>query len=67
MPHQKKSERSREELRKIVDSIDWSAADALTKEEILAAALADPEAQPVDEKWFERAAARRKARKSAAE
>ena len=33
---------------------DWSAADALTEEQILAAALADPDAQPLSDAQLRR-------------
>jgi hypothetical protein len=39
----------------------------MTDEQVEAAALADPDAQPVPDEWFERAAARRRAKKTAAE
>lgn len=32
------------------DPMDWAAADAMTEEEILAAALADPDARPIVER-----------------
>ncbi len=35
--------------RKASDTFDWSRADAMTDEEIHAAALADPDAQPLTE------------------
>lgn len=63
----RKSKNSNDGLRKIAEDFDWSKADAMTDEEVRAAALADPDAQPVDEEWFKRAVARRKARKTAAE
>ena len=40
--------------RKTETKFDWSAADAMTDEEILAAALADPDAQPITEADLER-------------
>ena len=36
------------------DKIDWSAADAMTPEQRTAAALADPDAQPITEADLER-------------
>ena len=35
--------------RKTETKFDWSAADAMTDEEIHAAAMADPDAQPITE------------------
>ncbi len=46
---------------------DWARVDAMTDEEVLEAARADPNAQPVSAEWFARAAQRRAARKAAAE
>jgi putative transcriptional regulator len=40
--------------RKTETKFDWSAADALTEEEIHAAALADPDAQPITEEDLKR-------------
>ena len=37
-----------------LDPIDWSAADAMTPEQRTAAALADPDAQPITEADLER-------------
>jgi hypothetical protein len=54
-------------LRKRAEGFDWSDADAMTDEQITEAAKADPDAQPVSKEWFERAAKRRAARKTAAE
>jgi putative transcriptional regulator len=36
-------------VRPSVDKTDWAAVDALTDEEIMAAALADPDAQPLSD------------------
>lgn len=41
--------------RPLPDKTDWSRVDALTDEEITAAALADPDAQPLPEDWLARA------------
>lgn len=46
---------------------DWARVDAMTDEEVRAAAESDPDAQPVSAEWFARAAQRRAARKTAAE
>ena len=67
MPTEPKSGNSKKDLDKIVSEIDWSEADALTDEEITEAAKADPDALPVGKDWFDRAAARRRAKKEAAE
>ena len=45
---------------------DWSAADALTEEEIHAAALADPDARPLTEERLARCASCRAPSPSAA-
>ncbi len=42
--------------RHMSDTTDWAVAAALTDEEITAAALADPDAQPLPEGWIDRAA-----------
>ena len=41
--------------RPMVDPMDKAASDAMTDEEIEAAALADPDAQPLPEGWIEKA------------
>ena len=40
--------------KKASDTFDWSHADAMTEEEIHAAALADPDAQPLTEEQLAR-------------
>jgi putative transcriptional regulator len=40
--------------RKNETKFDWSAVDALTDEEILARAMADPDAQPITEENFKK-------------
>ncbi len=62
MPKSKDSKPRSEALK-----TDWVRIDAMTDEEVEAAALADPDAQPVPKEWFERAAARQRAKKTAAE
>ena len=37
------------------DPMDWAALDAMTEEQVLAAALADPDAQPLSEASLARA------------
>ena len=39
----------KEHAKKASDTLDWSRADAMTDEQIHAAALADPDAQPLTE------------------
>ena len=41
-------EYTREELDAIPDETDWEKVDTMTDEEVLADALADPDAQPTD-------------------
>ena len=41
--------------RPMPDRMDWAAVDALTDEEIEAAARSDPDAQPLSEDWFKKA------------
>lgn len=43
-----------EEAKKLVSDTDWDAVDKMTEEEIHAAALADPDAQPLSEEQLKK-------------
>ena len=54
MPNLTKSDYIMSTTSKNESKFDWSAADALTEEQIHAAALADPDAQPITEEGLKK-------------